>query len=167
MTEGASSRDPDRPLAVHAMDVVPRPRRSVYPRSLASAVLGRDKRVLGQVFGLQNFGVNMTTLDPGAQSALLHRHSRQDEFVFVLAGVLTLVTEDDSIELTEGMCAGFPANGHAHHLVNRSGLPATYLEIGDRSEQDAITFPRDDLHSPAETPRRFLHKDGSAYDEPM
>ena len=166
MTVKSSGPHSDRPLALRAMDVDPRPRRSVYPGSLSAAVLGRDKRVLGQVFGLRNFGVNMTTLEPDAQSALMHRHSTQDEFIYVVAGTLTLCTEDDCVDLSEGMCAGFPANGPAHHLVNRSGFPATYLEIGDRSNGDVVTFPQDDLHSPAGSPRRFLHKDGSAYDEP-
>ena len=164
MTEASANSPPGQLLAIRAMEVIPRPRRSVYPTNLAKAVLGRDKRVLGQLFGLQNFGVNLTTLEPGSQSALLHSHSQQDEFVYVLSGALTLSTGDHSMVLSEGMCAGFAANGPAHHLINHSAFPATYLEIGDRSEGDVITFPNDDLHSPAESPRRFIHKDGTAYE---
>jgi len=155
------------PLAIKAIDVVARARRSVYPAALAAPVLARDKRVLGDLFGLRNFGVNMTTLEPGAQSALMHRHSAQDEFIFVVEGLMTLHTDHGSVDLSPGMCAGFPADGLAHHLANHSASPATYLEIGDRRENDVVSFPRDDLHSPAGSPRRFLRKDGSSYEEPL
>ena len=57
--------------------------------------------------------------------ALLHRHSKQDEFVYVLEGEPTLVTETEEVRLSSGMCAGFPAQGIARHLVKRAlGLPA-------------------------------------------
>ena len=109
--------------------------------------------------------MNLTTLQSGAQSALLHRHSRQDELVYILEGTPTLVTDAGEVELRPGMCAGFPAGGVAHHLVNRSSAPVTYLEIGDRTPGDRGTYPHDDLQAEqaADGTWRFLHKNGTAY----
>lgn len=125
----------------------------------------RQKRTLGDAFGLKSFGVNLTTLEPGGQSALLHRHSKQDELVYILEGHPTLVTDAGEIELAPGMCAGFPAGGVAHHLVNRSSDSVTYLEIGDRTPGDVGSYPNDDLQAVQESDGtwRFLHKDGSPY----
>jgi len=89
----------------------------------------REKRPLGNLFGLKNFGVNLTRLAPGGQSALLHRHSKQDEFVYVLEGEPTLVTDIDEITLSPGMCTGFPAQGVAHQLVNRTDRDVVYLKL--------------------------------------
>jgi uncharacterized cupin superfamily protein len=77
--------------------------------------------------------VNLTNLLPGGESALLHRHSKQDEFVYILQGQPTLITDDGEIALGPYMCAGFPAAGRAHHLVNRTNLEVLFLEIGDRT----------------------------------
>ena len=99
-----------------------------------------QKRVLGDFFGLKNFGVNLTTLTPGASSSLHHRHSRQDEFLYVVAGEATLVTDTGETPLRAGMCAGFPAGGTAHHLQNRAGRDVVFLEIGDRTAGDDVAL---------------------------
>jgi uncharacterized cupin superfamily protein len=153
------------PLAVVADDVAPRTKPSNYPEPFFSRMARREKRQLGDVFGLTNFGVNLTRLDPGGESALLHRHSRQDEFVFILEGEATLVTEDAVVVLAPGMCAGFPAKGIAHQLVNRTDKPVVYLEIGDRTPADEAVYPRDDLAASlgADGKWRFTHKDGRPY----
>lgn len=153
------------PLAVEAKSVAPRAKPSNYPEPFRARVAGRVKRALGDVFGLANFGVNLTTLQPGAQSALMHRHSRQDELVYILEGTPTLVSDAGEVELRPGMCAGFPAGGAAHHLVNRSRAPVTYLEIGDRAPGDRGSYPQDDLQAEqaADGTWRFLHKDGTNY----
>ena len=101
---------------------------------------GRQKRQLGDIFGLKNFGVNLTRLSPGGESSLMHRHSRQEEFVFILAGAPTLVTDQGEVELRSGMCAGFPARGIAHHLVNRTDQDVFFLEIGDRTPNDEGSY---------------------------
>jgi uncharacterized cupin superfamily protein len=125
-----------KPLAVVASTATPRPKSSGYPEPFRARVEGREKRTLGDLFGLKNFGVNLTTLRPGAESALLHRHTKQDEFIYIVAGAPTLVTDEGEIVLSPGMCAGFPATGLAHHLVNRSSEYVVYLEIGDRTPGD-------------------------------
>ena len=128
---------------------------------------GRIKRPLGDLFGLQSFGVNHVTLPAGALSALFHRHSVQDECVLVLSGEITLIHDEGETVLAAGMFAGFPKNGSAHQLVNRSSADATYLEIGDRQPDDSVSYPRDDLVAVrTETGWAFMHKDGTPYSKP-
>src|SRR5919205_257181 len=136
---------PPSPIAILASSAPPRTKPSTYPEPFFSRMAKREKRPLGDLFGLKNFGVNLTRLAPGGESALLHRHSKQDEFVYVLEGEPTLVTEDEEVQLSPGMCAGFPAQGIAHQLVNRTDRDVVYLEIGDRTPGDEGTYPADDL----------------------
>ena len=152
------------PLAILASAAAPRSRPSNYPEPFASRMAGRTKRPLGDVFGLTRFGVNLTTLEPGARSALQHSHSLQDEFVYVLEGELVLVTGEIETVLGPGLCAGFPAAGISHHIENRGEHPATYLEIGDRTAGDAVSYPHDDLVAVRDGAGwRFTHKDGAPY----
>jgi uncharacterized cupin superfamily protein len=155
-----------RPLALDAKSVAPRTKPSNYPEPFLSRMSGREKRQLGEAFGLGNFGVNLTRLRPGGESALLHRHSKQDEFVYILEGEPTLVTDEGEIALKPGMCAGFPASGRAHHLVNRSDADVLFLEIGDRSAGDEGFYPADDLQAVLgpDGGWMFAHKDGTIYE---
>jgi uncharacterized cupin superfamily protein len=154
-----------KPIAVRAADVPPRTKPSNYPEPFFSRMLKREKRQLGDVFGLKNFGVNLTRLLPGGESALLHRHSKQDEFIYILEGTPTLVTDQGEILLRPGMCAGFPAMGAAHQLVNRTDASVLYLEIGDRTPGDEGSYPRDDLQATLDADGKwiFTHKDGRPY----
>lgn len=156
---------PATPVAIAAAETAPKPKPSNYPEPLRSRVAGREKRPLGDVFGLKNFGVNLTRLLPGAQSALLHRHSRQDEFVYILEGTPTLVTDVGEALLASGMCAGFPAGGIAHHLVNRTSRDVVYLEIGDRTPGDEGSYPNDDLKArmASDGNWHFTRKDGTKF----
>lgn len=155
----------ERPMAIAAKHAELRAQRSVYPEPFFSRMAGREKRPLGDLFGLGNFGVNLTTLAPGGESALLHRHSKQDEFIYIVEGTPVLVTDAGETQLEPGMCAGFPAGGPAHHLVNRSAAPVVYLEIGDRTAGDEPTYPEDDLTPVRQSDgtRSFAHKDGTPY----
>ncbi len=124
----------------------------------------RHKTPLGDLFGLTNFGVNLTRLEPGGESALLHRHSKQDEFVYILQGNPTLATDRGEVILSPGMCAGFPAGGIAHHLLNRTEMDVVFLEVGDRSLGDEGSYPSDDLKARVENGEwRFEHRDGRPY----
>jgi uncharacterized cupin superfamily protein len=147
------------------MDVPPRARASTYPEPYASRMAGRQKRPLGDFFGLTNFGVNLTRLAPGGVSALRHAHLRQDEFVYILSGRPTLCTNDGELELAPGMCAGFKAGtDDAHHLVNRTGEEVWYLEVGDRTAGDRASYPDDDIQAVMiDGNWCFSHKDGSPY----
>ncbi|MFN3170431.1 MAG: cupin domain-containing protein [Hyphomicrobiales bacterium] len=152
------------PLAVVAREVAPHSKPSNYPEPFASRVMGRTKRQLGDVFRLSNFGINLTELAPGAESALLHKHTKQDEMIYILQGHPTLRTEDGEKALVPGMCAGFPAGGSAHQLINRTDAPVIYLEIGDRTPGDEGIYPQDDLKAVLlDGAWVFTHKDGTPY----
>lgn len=153
------------PIAIVAAEATPDTRPSLYPAPFASRVQGREKRKLGDLFGLTNFGVNQTRLAPGAISALRHAHAKQDEFIYILSGHPTLITDEGETPLSPGMCAGFPAGtGNGHCLVNHSNEPVVYLEIGDRVPGDAVDYPDDDLRAEMVDGKwRITHKDGSPY----
>jgi uncharacterized cupin superfamily protein len=149
-----------------AADVLPRTTPSLYPAPFAARVAGRQKQALGDAFGLKNFGVNRTTLKPGAMSALRHWHSVQDEFIYILSGRPTLITGAGEAELQPGMCMGFRGGEpDGHHLVNRSSEDVVYLEIGDRLPGDSGSYPDDDLKAVmgADGKWQMQHKDGSPY----
>jgi uncharacterized cupin superfamily protein len=134
-----------------------------FPREMVERVAAcRDKQPLGDLFGLTNFGVNLTRLAPGGQSALRHAHGKQDEFVYVLEGDAVLITDAGETALTAGMCAGFKAGtGDAHHLVNRSKRDVVFLEVGDRSAGDSVTYPDNDVAAVwAEGRFKYTRKDG-------
>tara|TARA_R110002094_G_scaffold219332_1_gene191260 strand:+ start:717 stop:1202 length:486 start_codon:yes stop_codon:yes gene_type:complete len=152
-------------IAVKATEVPPRTKPSNYPEPFFSRMSGREKRQLGDMFGLRNFGVNMTRLAPGGESALLHRHTQQDEFIYILEGAPTLITEDEERLLAPGYCAGFPAAGPAHQLVNRTDREVLYLEVGDRSAGDEVSYPSDDLKAVLGPDGQWLftRKDGTSY----
>jgi uncharacterized cupin superfamily protein len=154
-----------KPVAIRAGDAPLRAKPSNYPEPFASRMLRRQKRPLGDLFGLTNFGVNLSRLAPGAMSALRHAHSKQDEFVYILQGTPTLHTDEGPTLLAPGMCAGFKAGtGNAHHLVNESAEDVVYLEVGDRTPGDEGTYPDDDLVGVSIDGKwRFRHKDGSPY----
>ncbi|MGX2041357.1 cupin domain-containing protein [Methylocaldum sp. MU1018] len=158
----------EKPLIMPALDPADVPARtgSIYPtEELRSLTLGRSKQALGDALGLQTFGVNLVRLEPGAMSAVRHWHTRQDEFIYVLEGELTLVTENGDQALGVGLCAGFPAGkADGHHLVNRSDRVAVYLEVGDRLPGDKAHYPDEDLAARATRGAyEFSHKNGTPY----
>ena len=122
-------------IAVSAAEVPPRATPSVYPEPFASRMSGREKRALGDLFGLKNFGVNLTRLAPTAVSSLRHAHTKQDEFIYILHGRPTLHTDEGKTRLSPGMCAGFKAGtGNGHCLMNETSEEVVYLEVGDRTQ---------------------------------
>ena len=122
-------------------------RGSAYPDEFKAATEGREKRALGNAAGLTRFGVNLVRLEPGAASALRHWHLHEDEFVYVLEGEITLVTDAGEQVLGPGMAAGFPGGkADGHNLVNKSRQDALYLEIGDRHPAEEAHYPDVDLH---------------------
>jgi uncharacterized cupin superfamily protein len=136
-----------------------------YPEPYKSRVAGRHKRRLGDHAGLKNFGVNLTRLDPGAESSMRHWHTRQDEFIYVIEGEITLVTDSGRQKLTPGMAAGFPAGkADGHQFVNETMKPVLYLEIGDRTPGDGAAYTDVDLAARSVDGKWvFTHKDGSPY----
>jgi uncharacterized cupin superfamily protein len=139
--------------------------RSGYPEPYRSRVLPREKRALGDAFGLTKIGVNLTTLMPGKESSMRHWHTHEDELVYVLEGEVVLITDSGEQVLGPGMCAGFAAGlRDGHQFVNRSGRPAVYLEISNRDEADTASYPDADLlWSPPGHPGRYTRRDGTPY----
>ncbi|GAB1541004.1 lpg2434 family Dot/Icm T4SS effector [Scytonema sp. NUACC21] len=144
---------------------VPQRTTSNYPEQFQSRVTGRIKQAVGNAAGIKNFGVNLVQLSPGSCSALRHWHTKQDEFIYVIEGEITLITDSGEQLLRPGMMAGFPAGeASGHHLVNKSNQVVVYLEIGDRTPNDEAHYPDDDLVAcEGENGWIFLHKDGSKY----
>lgn len=138
-----------------------------YPPPYRPVVDGRSKRRLGDAGGLTQFGVNLTRLKPGAASALRHWHETEDEFVFVVEGALTLVEDSGETPLQAGEAAAFPAGArNGHHLVNRSGADAVYLEIGTRTKSDRVTYTEDGVDLVALNEGagwRYVRKNGEAW----
>jgi uncharacterized cupin superfamily protein len=156
-------------LKLPALDpsTVPAVAGSDYPNVFHGVVERGQRQRLGDALGLRNFGVNLTRLPPGCASSLRHWHSKQDEFIYMLEGELVLITDAGEQVLTAGMAAGFPAGRRdGHHLINRSGSDALFLEIGDRSPADEGEYPDHDMiwrNVDGDQAYVYLHKDGTAY----
>ena len=152
------------PHAVVNVVEVPARTGTAYPPQYAGVVKGREKRVLGDLFGLTQFGANLTTLAPGSWSSHRHWHEAEDEFIYVLEGEVVLIDDRGEHRMTPGMCAGFKAGvPNAHHLVNRSPRPAVFLEVGTRAVDERAHYADVDMDASrsAGAPLRFTRKDGS------
>ena len=139
--------------------------RTGYPSPFDRVVLGRERKRLGNAVGLNQFGVNLTTLKPGAASALRHWHEQEDELIFVLEGEVVLIEDDGESVLKPGDAAGFKANNpNGHHLVNKSSRNAVYLEIGTRSKHERAHYPDVDMMVVRDDKgMRYTHKNGEPY----
>lgn len=140
---------------------------SGYPAPFDADCTRREKRALGDAFGLTQFGVNMVHLSPGQMSSQRHWHHREDEFAMMLEGEAVLVTDAGEQVVTPGMVMGFKAGvQNGHHLVNRADSVAVYLELGTRGELDEADYPDIDMLVRAiDGEERFIHKDGTRYPE--
>jgi uncharacterized cupin superfamily protein len=152
------------PSAIKATDA-PKREGSRYPAPYNVPCMGRTKNLLGDVFGLEQFGVNLATIQPGSWSAQRHWHDHEDEFIYVLEGTITLSDDAGDHVLTPGMCAGFKAgNGNGHCLKNLTDKPVVYLEVGSRFDDDKVVYS--DIDMKAEDVNgefTFMKKDGSHY----
>jgi uncharacterized cupin superfamily protein len=154
-----------------------------YPEPYRSQVMPREKRQLGDAFGLTKIGINRTTLAPGKVSSMCHWHTAEDEFIYMLEGEVVLRTTSSEQVISAGMCVGFPAAGvpagdvtataapveEGHQLINRSAHPAVYLEISNRDDEDTAYYTDaavDLIASPPHARGRMTRKDGTPYEEP-
>ena len=137
-----------------------------YPDPFWKPVVGRERKRLGNAVGLTQFGVNLTTLKPGTWSSQRHWHASEDEFIYVLEGEVTLVSDAGRQKLKRGMAAGFPAGqADGHQLVNETKKAVLYLEIGDRTPGDGATYSEADLAAKLVDGKwLFTHKDASPYE---
>jgi uncharacterized cupin superfamily protein len=136
-----------------------------YPEPFRKVVEGRSRKRLGNAAGLTQFGVNLTTLKPGAASALRHWHAVEDEFIYILAGEIVLCEDDGEVVLRPGDAAGFKAGvANGHRLVNKSDRDAVFLEVGTRAVNERAEYPDVDLRFERdEKGVRCFHKSGEPY----
>jgi len=159
------AKKPDPP-ALDPLAVAPL-KGSPYPPVYRGPLEGRMRRRLGEALELTKFGVNLCHLPPGGWSSQRHWHSSQDEFVYVLEGEVTLITDAGEQVLGPGAAAGFPAGrADGHHFVNRGSVTAVLLEVGDRPAQESVDYPDIDMKADLVRgrPGRFTRKDGSDFD---
>jgi uncharacterized cupin superfamily protein len=153
------------------IDIAALPERSGsrYPSPYDQPCQPRRWKVLGDVAGLTQFGVNLVTLPPGSWSSQRHWHSHEDELAYVLEGEVVMVTDAGEETLRPGDCAGFKAGvKDGHHFQNRTSAPVVMLVVGTRDERDYGEYSDIDMRfgpgryaSPTPT---FTRKDGSAFD---
>jgi uncharacterized cupin superfamily protein len=139
---------------------------TLYPPPFDEPCLTRERKRLGDAAGLTQYGVNLLRLPPGAWSSQRHWHSHEDEFVYVLSGEVTLVTDDGEEILRAGDATGFKAgDGNGHCLQNRSDKDATVIEIGTRMAEDAVVYSDIDMILPAGSGKTggYRHRDGMPY----
>ena len=140
---------------------------TLYPPPFDKRCRSRERKKLGDAAGLTQFGVNLLRLPPGAWSSQRHWHDQADEFVYVLSGEVTLVTDDGAEVLRAGDAAGFKANDSSGHcLQNRSERDVLALEIGTRVETDATTYSDINmLGPPGGKPAIYTRRDGTPYED--
>jgi len=146
------------------IDPVPVKTGSGYPSPFDVPCIGRTRRALGDAAGLDQFGVNLQRLAPGAWTSQRHWHTTEDEFVWVVEGEVVLVTDEGEEILRPGDCAGFKAGvPNGHHIQNRTAHEAVLLEIGTRDwPADACDYP--DIDMIARPQEEFYrHRDGTPY----
>ena len=136
-----------------------------YPPPFDQPCRARERRKLGDAAGLTQFGVNLLRLPPGSWSAQRHWHSHEDEFVYVIAGEVVLVTNAGEEVLRAGDAAGFKAGvADGHCLQNRSNAEAVMLEVGTRIEDDRGAYPDIDMLTGAKgSGAMYVHRDGRPY----
>jgi len=147
------------------IDKVPLDTATGYPPPFNKAVEGRSRKRVGNAAGLSQFGVNICTLKPGAQSSQRHWQHNEDEFVFVLAGEVMLREDGGETLLKAGDAAAWKAgvpNGHC--LINRSDRDAVILEVGTRAPSEQVTYPDIDMLFIRDgAQRRYTRKSGEPY----
>jgi uncharacterized cupin superfamily protein len=147
------------------LNAVPIDTITLYPEPFRSAVDGRSRQRLGNAVGLDQFGVNLTRLAPGAASSLRHWHRNEDEFVYVLEGEVVLVEDGGEVLLRPGDAAGWKAGvADGHCLINRSDRIAVFLEIGTRAEREQAIYSDIDMRYERDGSKRlYLHRSGEPY----
>ena len=138
---------------------------TLYPVPFDEPCRARERTRLGDAAGLTQYGVNLLRLPPGAWSSQRHWHTKEDEFVYVVAGEVTLVTDSGAEVLRADDCAGFPANDpDGHCLQNRSDQDAVVLEVGTRVPGSDAHYSDIDMMAPSGgKPARYTHRDGTPY----
>ena len=143
------------------LDKVPLETTVGYPEPFWQPIVGRERKRLGNAVGLDQFGVNLVTLKPGAWSSQRHWHNGEDEFLVMLTGEAVLVEDAGRNVMRPGDCAAWPKGStNGHHLINESDEDCSFICMsggpntgGGYSDIDMIWT----------TKGGFAHKDGTPY----
>lgn len=139
---------------------------TIYPPPLDQEVAGRTSQRLGDFAGLTQYGVNIVHLEPGAKASMRHWHEKEDEFLMVTSGTCVLIEDDGETEMTVGDCAAFKAGvPNAHHLVNRSDKPMSFLVIGTHFDDEVAHYPDHGLKVEIQgSAAAFSYEDGRPFE---
>lgn len=138
---------------------------SRYPAPHNIPCVDRTKHILGDQFGLDQFGVNLAVMPPGVWSSQRHWHENEDEFIYVLEGEITLADDSGEHVLTPGMCAGFKAGvNNGHCLKNLTNKTVKYLEVGSRHPVEKAQYSDIDMMAIIKNNKaQFVKRDGSEF----
>jgi uncharacterized cupin superfamily protein len=147
------------------IDKLPADTSSGYPEEFRRDIVGRERKRLGNAAGLDQYGVNLCRLKPGAASSQRHWHQYEDELVYVLEGEVVLAEDGGETILRPGDAAGWKAGvANGHRLINRTSRDAVFLEVGTRSPRESVDYPDIDMRAERdEQGGRYVHKDGTPY----
>lgn len=136
-----------------------------YPEPYRQVTIGRERKRLGLAAGLDQFGVNICRLKPGAASSQRHWHANEDELVYVLEGEVVLCEDDGETILKPGDATAWKAGvANGHCLVNRSDRDAVVIEVGTRANAERATYPDIDMLMERDADgAHYLHKNGEPY----
>lgn len=141
---------------------------TIYPSPYREMMVGRSSLRLGDAAGLTDFGANLVMLEPGAMSSLRHWHLHEDEFVMIVQGVCTLVTDQGATDLSPGDCAAFKAGDpDGHHFINHTDSEVRFLVIGSRAPREVATYSDVDFRvEQGGGVNTFTYRDGSPWEGP-
>ena len=97
----------------------------------------------GQHFGLTRHGIHHQRLLPGRRTSYPHAESTEEEFVYVLEGVVDAWVDGVLHPMRAGDLAAFPAGtGVAHTFINNGEREARLLVGGEASKPGSqIDYP--------------------------
>ncbi len=136
-----------------------------YPKPFDEAVVGRSRLRLGNAAGLDQFGVNLCRLKPGAASSQRHWHTQEDELVYVLEGEVVLIEDEGETILKAGDAAAWKAGvANGHVLINRTNRDVLVLEVGTRAPAENAFYSDIDMQIVRDAQgARYLRKNGEPY----
>ena len=147
------------------IDKVPDDVATGYPQQFRNVIEGRSRKRLARAAGLTQFGVNLCTLKPGAQSSQRHWHENEDELVYVLSGEVVLKEDGSETVLRAGEAAAWKAGvANGHTIINRSQHDAVVMEVGTCAPTERAYYSDIDMKVDRdEKGSRYTRKNGEPY----
>jgi uncharacterized cupin superfamily protein len=86
-------------------------------------------------------GVNLREIEPGFFGTNRHWHTREEEWVYVLAGSGEVRIGPLRLPVRAGSFVGFPPGPRPHHFLAQGNEPLLLLEGGERLPDDTGYYP--------------------------